>query len=70
MADITIVNGVYKQTYNLGAPSCVDLGKNEEWPMGELYKTLWKPNKNEDLAMKTESSASNIVDVSPLFRGM
>jgi len=23
MADITIVNGVYKPTYNWGAPSCV-----------------------------------------------
>ena len=30
MADITIVNGVYKPTYNWGAPSCrkvnIDLG--------------------------------------------
>ena len=24
MADITIVNGVYKPTYNWGAPSCMD----------------------------------------------
>ena len=24
MADITIVNGVYKPTYNWGAPSCID----------------------------------------------
>jgi hypothetical protein len=25
MADITIVNGVYKPTYNWGAPSCIPL---------------------------------------------
>ena len=25
MADITIVNGVYKPTYNWGAPSCRDI---------------------------------------------
>ena len=24
MADITIVNGVYKPTYNWGAPSCME----------------------------------------------
>ena len=26
MADITIVNGVYKPTYNWGAPSCIVTG--------------------------------------------
>ena len=26
MADITIVNGVYKPTYNWGAPSCIENG--------------------------------------------
>jgi len=28
MADITIVNGVYKPTYNWGAPSCSNLHWN------------------------------------------
>jgi len=48
MADITIVNGVYKPTYNWGAPSCIQsdlpsiqrcwfdialIHRNHEWPM-------------------------------------
>ena len=33
MADITIVNGVYKPTYNWGAPSCCNLTM-EQWIFG------------------------------------
>jgi hypothetical protein len=45
MADITIVNGVYKPTYNWGAPSCTDITilyttrkkKKTEPEMGWMY---------------------------------
>jgi hypothetical protein len=34
MADITIVNGVYKPTYNWGAPSCEDMKTTEHLIVG------------------------------------
>ena len=46
MADITIVNGVYKPTYNWGAPSCMVGGFNPsekyESQMGLLFPIYGK----------------------------
>ena len=46
MADITIVNGVYKQTYNWGAPSCIFGASDIRFPSKEQFSqlssnTLW-----------------------------
>ena len=44
MADITIVNGVYKPTYNWGAPSCEDMKTIEHLIVGLFVpkvKPLW-----------------------------
>ena len=49
MADITIVNGVYKPTYNWGAPSCMYLYLHRIWPfMVDL------PGKNGDFPSKND----------------
>ena len=41
MADITIVNGVYKPTYNWGAPSC-----GIEWDAKSIEKNPGQPSEN------------------------
>jgi hypothetical protein len=43
MADITIVNGVYKPTYNWGAPSC---GDDEDAEDGGWITNPKKPVEN------------------------
>ena len=57
---VTVVNGVYKPTYNWGAPSCILY----------IYINIHKANKQDhDLGWAQEYSAQNDTNISYLANG-
>ena len=77
MADITIVNGVYKPTYNWGAPSCsyrlhiyfILLARRKSWQqfvgppfVGQTLPRESLPNRLRSLSVQTERLPEREID--------